>query len=87
MFKQLKRLFQSAASTAAFVLAMINYPEVQEKAQAEIDRVIGRSRLPTYSDRESLPYIYAIYKEVLRWHTVVPQGNTSVFVYVLTFFD
>ncbi|KLO17676.1 cytochrome P450 [Schizopora paradoxa] len=68
----------SAASTAAFMLAMINYPEVQEKAQAEIDKVIGRQRLPTFSDRESLPYIYAIYKEVLRWHTVVPQGVPRV---------
>jgi len=64
----------SASSTAAFVLAMMNFPEVQAKGQAEIDKVIGGNRLPTFSDRESLPYVLAIYKETLRWHTVVPQG-------------
>jgi cytochrome P450 len=48
------------------------YPDVQAKAQAEIDRVIGSSRLPTFSDRESLPYIDAIVKETVRWHTVAP---------------
>lgn len=34
------------ATTRFFVLAMVLYPEVQRKAQAEIDRVIGGSRLP-----------------------------------------
>ena len=41
-------------------------PGIQEKAQAEIDRVIGRNRLPEFSDRPKLPYIEAIYREVLR---------------------
>jgi len=41
-------------------------PGVQEKAQAEIDRVIGRNRLPEFSDRSKLPYLEAIYREVLR---------------------
>ncbi len=54
---------------------MVGYPEVQEKAQAEIDRVVGGNRLPTFSDKDSLPYVFAIYKETLRWHTVVPQGS------------
>ncbi|KLO17677.1 cytochrome P450 [Schizopora paradoxa] len=64
----------SSASTSAFMLAMVNYPEVQERAHAEIKKVIGTERLPTVSDRSSLPYVYAIYKETLRWHTVVPQA-------------
>lgn len=54
---------------------MVNYPKVQEKAQAEIDAVVGPDRLPVVSDRNSLPYVYAIYKETLRWHTVIPQGD------------
>ena len=33
------------------------YPEVQKKAQEELDRVIGRDRLPELDDRDSLPYI------------------------------
>jgi cytochrome P450 len=53
---------------------MVHYPEVQAIAQAEIDRVVGQDRLPTYSDRLSLPYVEAVYKEVLRWHPVAPLG-------------
>lgn len=36
------------------------YPEVQLRAQAEIDAVVGNDRLPTFSDRESLPYVNAL---------------------------
>lgn len=43
------------------------YPEVQRKAQAEIDRVVGSGRLPDFSDEESLPYISAVVREVLRY--------------------
>lgn len=53
---------------------MTLYPEVQVKAQQEIDRVIGRDRLPTFEDRDRLPYIDAIVKEVLRWGVVAPLG-------------
>jgi cytochrome P450 len=53
---------------------MTLYPEVQRKAQAEIDRVIGNSRLPDYSDQDELPYVDAVLKEVLRWHPVTPLG-------------
>ena len=41
-------------------------PAVQEKAQREIDRVTGRNRLPDFSDRPNMPYVEAIYREVLR---------------------
>ena len=56
---------------------MTLYPEVQRKAQAEIDRVIGNARLPVYSDEDSLPYIQAMLKEVLRWHPVTPLSKFS----------
>ncbi|KAF5856283.1 hypothetical protein ETB97_007639 [Aspergillus alliaceus] len=55
-------------------LAMVLYPHVQRKAQEEIDRVVGTSRLPGFEDRENLPYIEAIVKEALRWHPIVPMG-------------
>jgi len=58
-------------TTINFFAAMVKYPEVQKKAQAEIDRVIGPNRLPDYIDRDSLPYVDAIVKEALRWHLVV----------------
>ena len=50
------------------------HPEVQAKAQAELDAVVGPDRLPEHSDRVSLPYINAVVLEALRWHNVVPLG-------------
>lgn len=55
-----------------FILAMIKYPEVQVKAQAELDAVLGRNQLPSYDDEDSLPYITAITKEVFRWQPALP---------------
>jgi cytochrome P450 len=60
------------------MLAMILYPEVQEKARQEIDSVIGRGRLPDFNDRGSLPYIEACVKEVLRWNPVAPLGQLII---------
>jgi len=51
---------------------MIAHPEVQKRAQAELDTVVGRSRVPTFSDASSLPYVRAIVKEILRWRPPVP---------------
>lgn len=53
---------------------MLHNPSAQAEAQAEIERVIGADRLPTYADRTSLPYVEAIYKEVLRWQPLAPFG-------------
>ncbi|KAI0350839.1 O-methylsterigmatocystin oxidoreductase [Trametes cingulata] len=61
-------------SMQAFFLAMVQYPEAQKKAQEELDRVIGPERLPDFSDRDSLPYVNAVVKEIIRWHSVVPLG-------------
>ena len=44
---------------------MILYPEVAAKAQAEIDKVVGSERLPTFEDRPNLPYVNAFINEVL----------------------
>ena len=55
----------------SFILAMVLHPEVQAKVQAEIDQVVGRSRLPTFADRPLLPYIDAILNETLRWRPVL----------------
>ncbi|KAG1840995.1 cytochrome P450 [Suillus subalutaceus] len=55
-----------------FILAMVLFPEVQMKAHALIDAVVGTSRLPTFEDRSSLQYIDAILRETLRWHPILP---------------
>ncbi|KAL8367234.1 hypothetical protein RB599_010288 [Gaeumannomyces hyphopodioides] len=64
----------TSVSLSAFTLAMLKFPDVQRKAQAEIDRVVGRGRLPTSADRNALPYVDAIAKETLRWWNVIPMG-------------
>ncbi|CAE6458090.1 hypothetical protein ACGC1H_006834 [Rhizoctonia solani] len=64
----------SVATVIVFVLAMVLHPEVQAKAQAEIDSVLGGARLPEMTDRESMPYVCCIVKEVLRWWPAFPLG-------------
>ena len=63
---------------------MALYPEVQKKAQAEIDAVVGQNRLPDFYDRPSLPYINAVIKELSRWNLVGPLGRFFVIIIVVT---
>ncbi|KAK7453304.1 hypothetical protein VKT23_011979 [Stygiomarasmius scandens] len=71
----------TAATLSVFILAMCLNPNVMHKAQAEIDRVVGRSRLPKFSDYDNLPYIRALVKEVLRWRPVAPAGKIARYNY------
>ena len=48
---------------------MVCYPEVQKKAQQELDEVLN-GILPEHSDIESLPYLSALAKEVHRYGQV-----------------
>ncbi|EFI27033.1 O-methylsterigmatocystin oxidoreductase [Coprinopsis cinerea okayama7 len=52
-----------ASSANVLAVALALHPDVQEKAQAEIDAVVGSDRLPEFSDLDHLPYIQAIVKE------------------------
>ncbi|RPD54265.1 cytochrome P450 [Lentinus tigrinus ALCF2SS1-6] len=63
-----------ASHTKVFFLAMTLYPEVQQRAQAELDAVIGPERLPSISDLPSLPYIEAILMESMRWKQINVLG-------------
>ncbi len=64
----------------AFILAMTLGPDIQKRAQAELDAVLSAgssghwTRLPTFADRPQLPYVNAIVLEVLRWNPAVPLG-------------
>jgi cytochrome P450 len=53
---------------------MITNPDIQLRAQDELDAIVGRSRTPTFADAPSLPYIQAIVKETLRWRPAAPLG-------------
>ncbi|KAJ6508744.1 cytochrome P450 [Mycena sanguinolenta] len=64
----------TASALATFFLAMAVHPDIQRKAQTEIDTVVGDHRLPGFEVRSSLPYVEAVYREVLRWRPVLPLG-------------
>ena len=65
------------AGTETMLLALLVYPEVQRKAQRELDLVL-RGRLPTLDDVQEIPYISALVKEVLRWQAVTPVGKCVI---------
>ncbi|XP_034556261.1 cytochrome P450 2J6-like [Notolabrus celidotus] len=54
------------------LLYMMYYPRIQEKVQAEIDTVVGSSRLPSMNDRENLPYTNAVIHEIQRMANIIP---------------
>ncbi|KAF8549581.1 cytochrome P450 [Imleria badia] len=75
----------SHSSLMTFFLMMALNPEVQAKAQTQIDAVVGNDRLPTVADRPMLPFIDAILRETLRYSPVAPlsipysAGNDDVY--------
>ncbi|KAJ7251339.1 cytochrome P450 [Mycena rebaudengoi] len=62
----------TSAAVGTFILAMLANPDVQKRAQEKIDAVVSEGHLPSFDDEESLPYVSAIVKEVLRWKPVTP---------------
>ncbi|KAH7083300.1 cytochrome P450 [Paraphoma chrysanthemicola] len=50
-----------------FIQALLLYPDIQAKGQAELDAIIGHDRMPTLDDMIRLPYVRACVKETLRW--------------------
>ncbi|KAF9449669.1 cytochrome P450 [Macrolepiota fuliginosa MF-IS2] len=61
-------------SVLCFMLAMLKYPDIQHRAQREVDSIVGHDRLPDVSDLERLPFVSAVLKEVFRWHSISPAG-------------
>ncbi|KAI0270485.1 cytochrome P450 [Gloeopeniophorella convolvens] len=62
------------STLSSFFLMLLLYPDVQRRAQAEIDNALGRARLPTFATRAALPYVEAVCRELLRWRLVLPLG-------------
>ncbi|KAI1610624.1 cytochrome P450 [Exophiala viscosa] len=65
----------TSGTTIAFLLAMCAFPDVQQKAHEELDKVVGQDRVPDWNDENSLPYVKAIMSEALRWRTVTILGG------------
>lgn len=55
-------------------MTMVNHPEQQRLAQEEIDRVVGRDRMPNFEDQADLIHVSALVKEVQRWRPVIAGG-------------
>ncbi|KAK7029428.1 hypothetical protein VNI00_014682 [Paramarasmius palmivorus] len=58
----------------AFFFLMARHPDIQKRAQEDIDRITNKQRMPNFGDQESLPYITAIIKEISRWAPTAPLG-------------
>ena len=63
---------QMFSTVQSVFLAMSLYPDVQRRAQAELDAVVGPNRLPDFEDRDTLVYINALIRETLRWQIMLP---------------
>lgn len=67
--------YQTAESMLWIFVAMLCFPKAQRKCQEELDAVVGRSKTPTLNDKESLPYMRATVRELLRWRAIAPIGK------------
>ncbi|KAF5309876.1 hypothetical protein D9619_010560 [Psilocybe cf. subviscida] len=64
----------NTTAVLTFFRAMILNPHVVAKAQEEIDRVVGRDRLPSIEDKPDLPYVRSVAAEILRYAPSIPLG-------------
>lgn len=63
----------TTAISAEWAMAeLIKNPRVQQKAQEELDRVIGFERVMSEKDFSSLPYLQSVAKEAMRLHPPTP---------------
>ncbi|ODM89326.1 Cytochrome P450 1A2, partial [Orchesella cincta] len=63
------------SNTLSFaILYLIHNKDVQQKAQLEIDQVVGLFRQISLADKSILPYTEAVLLETLRLSSIVPLG-------------
>ena len=57
---------------------MVMYPDKLKLAQKEMDAVLTAtgSDFPNFALRPKLPYLDAVVKETMRWHLVLPLGQS-----------
>lgn len=73
LWEMIFRGTDTVAILIEWILArMVLHPDVQSKVQAELDRVVGKSRAVTEADVVAMVYLPAVVKEVLRLHPPGP---------------
>lgn len=69
---------QTDAFISQFIFTMLLHPHVQQRAQQELDQIVGSNALPSFDDLERLKYVKAVIYEILRWNTMVPSALPHV---------
>ncbi|KAI5829438.1 cytochrome P450 [Schizophyllum commune Tattone D] len=67
----------SAASLMHFFRIILDHPDMQARAAAELDSVLPQGQLPTLDDEARLPYITALVLESMRYRPLAPQVTYS----------
>ncbi|KAG0557964.1 hypothetical protein KC19_11G169200 [Ceratodon purpureus] len=62
----------TAISVEWAIAELVRSPDIQAKAQQELDQVVGQGRVVTEQDFSKLPYLQAVAKEALRLHPPTP---------------
>ncbi|CAG7730350.1 unnamed protein product [Allacma fusca] len=79
----------TAAMLEWIVLYLSEFPQVQQKVQTEMDKIVGCGRIPSLSDRPKMHYTLAVIQEIFRLAPVVPYGprkateNTTLMGYTI----
>lgn len=64
---------ETSSTTVLWSLIFLaNHPGIQKRLQKDIDEVVPRSQLPSFADKQRLPYVEAFILEVMRIKTLAP---------------
>ncbi|XKL64575.1 hypothetical protein PGB90_004661 [Kerria lacca] len=70
---------ESNANSISFILLYVALnPHVQKKIHEELDRIIGKNRIPKLEDKQNLPYCEAVIYETLRINPTSGLGNGHI---------
>ncbi|KAH9842975.1 cytochrome P450 [Rhodofomes roseus] len=72
-------MFAAGSDTTASALSVVTmaaalHPEAQARVQAQLDKVVGRDRAPTFEDEDMLPEVTAFFMETARWRPQFASG-------------
>ncbi|KAG1802492.1 cytochrome P450 [Suillus variegatus] len=60
----------TASAITIMLMAAATHTDAQARVQEELDKVVGRTRLPTFDDQKMLPQVTAFMLESFRWRPV-----------------